>query len=196
LSSLEPSHPADSLASFDYSRAARDAFSCACPRRWQGQSCHRPTKVYVRLIRGALVFACAGFPLRSSELVAQQISVDSVSTRVVDLEKLAWEMAKQKDRSELGKLLSEDYTEIIDDGVFDKAHLLAYLNDVTLTRYTLSSLTVKRLAPDAVLLVYHATELGEYKGSRFQADNNIASLWMRRANRWLNVLFQETRAPK
>jgi hypothetical protein len=150
----------------------------------------------MRLVQGALVLACAGSPLRSSELVAQQISIDSVSTQVVDLEKLAWELAKKKDRAALGRLLAEDYTEIIDDGVFDKAHLLAYLNDVTLIRYSLTDFTVKRLTPDAVLLVYHVTEVGAYKGSRFQANNNIASLWIKRDNRWRNVLFQETPAPK
>jgi hypothetical protein len=95
-----------------------------------------------------------------------------------------------------GELLSEDYTEIIDDDVFDKSHLLTYLKDVTLTRYSLTNVKVKRLAPDAVLLVYQVIEAGEYKGSGFQADNNVASLWMNRSGTWQNVLFQETPAPR
>jgi glyoxylase I family protein len=150
----------------------------------------------MRLIQAALVLACIGLSLLRSELVAQQIPAGSVSTEVVDLEKRAWEIAKKKDRGALGRLLAEDYTEIIDDGVFDKAHLLAYLNDVTLTRYSLTDFKVKRLAPDAVLLVYRSSESGEYKGSRFEAEYNIASLWLRRSHRWQNVLFQETPAPR
>jgi hypothetical protein len=151
----------------------------------------------MRLMYGVLVLVCSGFlSPPSSRLVAQDASSDTLSRQVVNLERLAWEMARKKDRDSLGKLLSEDYTEIIDDGVFDKAHLLAYLKDVTLTRYSLTHVKVKRLAPDAVLLVYQVIEAGEYKGSGFQADNNVASLWMNRGGAWQNVLFQETPVPR
>jgi hypothetical protein len=114
----------------------------------------------------------------------------------VNLEKLTWELAKKRARGALGKLLGPDYTEIIDDGVFDKAHLLAYLKDVTLIRYSLTRFKVKKLAGNAVLLVYQVNEAGEYKGSGFQAHNNVASLWMKRGGTWQNVLFQETPVPR
>jgi hypothetical protein len=132
----------------------------------------------------------------SSRLIAQQPSPITISSQILNLEKLAWELAKRRDLATLGKLLAEDYTEIIDDGVFDKANLLAYLKDVTLSRYSLTGFKVKKLAPNAVLLVYQASEVGEYKGSGFQADNNVASLWIKRGKAWQNVLFQETSVPR
>ena len=150
----------------------------------------------MRVLHGVLALVWSSFPGLRSQVIAQQAPADTVSRQVINLEKLAWELAKKKDRGSLGKLLSEDYTEIIDDGVFDKAHLLAYLNDVTLTRYSLSDVKVKKLAPNVVLLVYQAAVAGEYKGSGFQADNNVASLWMNRGGTWQNVLFQETPVPR
>jgi hypothetical protein len=151
----------------------------------------------MRSMHVVLVLVCFGLPIcTSSRLMAQQPSPTTISSQVLNLEKLAWELAKKRDSATLGKLLAEDYTEIIDDGVFDKANLLAYLKDVTLSRYSLTGFKVKKLAPNAVLLVYQASEVGEYKGSGFQADNNVASLWIKRGKAWQNVLFQETSVPR
>jgi hypothetical protein len=146
----------------------------------------------MRIMHLLPVLVCSSFSIPPSQLIAQHAPSDTVSSQVVNLEKLTWELAKKRDRGSLGKLLAEDYTEIIDDGVFDKAHLLAYLKDVTLLRYSLTGFKVKKLAGNAVLLVYQVSEAGEYKGSGFQADNNVASLWMKRGGIWQNVLFQET----
>jgi hypothetical protein len=150
----------------------------------------------MRIMHVLLVLVCSSFPIRPSQLIAQHAPPDTISSQVVNLEKLTWELAKKRDQGSLGKLLAQDYTEIIDDGVFDKAHLLAYLKDVTLTRYSLTGFKVKKLAGNAVLLVYQVSEAGEYKGSGFQADNNVASLWMKRGRTWQNVLFQETAVPR
>jgi hypothetical protein len=56
---------------------------------------------------------------------------NSVSNEVMDKEMLAWELAKKKDKSNLANLLSEDFAEITDDGLFDKAGVLANLDNLT-----------------------------------------------------------------
>ena len=151
----------------------------------------------MRIMHVLLGFVCSSFPmLTSSELTAQHVSPDSISSQVVNLEKLAWQSATKRDAGSLRRLLAEDYTEITDDGVFDKAHLLAYLKDVAISRYSLTVFNVKQLTGDAVLLVYQVSEAGDYKGSAFQADYNCASLWVKRGETWQNVHFQETAAPR
>ena len=92
----------------------------------------------------------------------------------------------------MSEVLAQDFTEIIDDGVFDKAQILSYLDHITLNSYTLSGLKVKRIAPDAVLLIYQVSESGKYDDHPFQQTVNAASLWMKRDEQWQNVLFQET----
>jgi hypothetical protein len=47
-----------------------------------------------------------------------------------------------------------------------------------------------------VLLIFQVTVSGTYKDHPFQADNNAASLWMKRSGTWQNVFFQETPIPK
>ncbi len=151
----------------------------------------------MRIMPIALVLVLSALPLPChSQVVAQQETGDSVSREVINQEKLAWELAKKKDKEGLAKLLSEDFTEITEDGVFDRAQILANFEDLTLTSYSPSDFRVKNIGLDVMLLIYQVTVNGKYKGNNFQTDNNAASLWMKRGGKWQNVLFQETPRPK
>ena len=150
----------------------------------------------MRMKRIALVLLFAVLPLPCrSQFVPEQTPGDAVSREVVSWEKLAWERAKKKDKAGLAELLAQDFTEIIDDGVFDRAQILIYLDHITLNSYSPSGLKVKRIASDAVLLIYQVCESGKYDDHPFKQTVNAASLWMKRGEQWQNVLFQETPAP-
>jgi hypothetical protein len=103
--------------------------------------------------------------------------------------------SEKKDKAGLAKLLSEDFTEITDDGVFERDQILANLDILTLSSYSPRNFKAKVIAPDTVLLVFQVTVSGTYKDHPFQADNNAASLWMKRSGTWQNVCFQETPIP-
>ena len=96
----------------------------------------------------------------------------------------------------MAKLLSEDFTEITEDGVFERDQILANLDILMLSSYSPRDFKAKVIAPDTVLLIFQVTVSGTYKDHPFQADNNAASLWMKRGGKWLNVFFQETPIPK
>lgn len=117
---------------------------------------------------------------------------NSISSETIDREMLAWELAKNKDRVRLGRLLSEDFAEITEDGLFNKTGMLANLDNLTLTNYSATDFTVKDLAPNTVLLIYKVTVTGLFKGHAFQNHNYASSLWMKRDGGWQNVFFQET----
>jgi len=144
----------------------------------------------------ALVLVLFGLLPWHSQVAAQQSTEDTVSTDVIKHEKLAWEAAKKKDKAALAKLLAEDFTEVIDDGVFDKVGILAYLDNVQLLSYSPGNFKAKKITPDVVLLIFQVTEDGKYKGHDFHAENNVASLWAKRDGKWQNVHFQETPIPK
>ena len=131
-----------------------------------------------------------------SQAIAQQSTGDATASEVINHEKLAWETTKNKDKAGLERLLSEDYTEITDDGVFDKAGVLANMENITLTSYSLRDFKAKRIGPDTVLLIFQVTVTGKYKDHNFGAENNTTSLWMKRSGMWQNVCFQETPIPK
>ena len=151
----------------------------------------------MRMFQIVLLFGSCGLLFTShSQAVAQQPAGDALATEVISQEKLTWEAAKKKDKAALAKLLADDFTEIIDDGVFDKRGILAYLDNVQLLSYSPSNFKARTIASDAVLLIYQVSEDGKYKGHDFQAQNNVASVWAKRAGMWQNVHFQETPIPK
>ena len=150
----------------------------------------------MRMKRIALVLLFAALPLPCrSQFVTEQTAGDAVSREVVSWEKFAWERAKKKDKVGLAELLAQDFTEIIDDGVFDRAQIFTYLDHIMLDSYSPSGLKVKRIASDAVLLIYQVSESGKYDDHPFKQTVNVASLWMKRGEQWQNVLFQETPVP-
>jgi hypothetical protein len=117
---------------------------------------------------------------------------NSVSNEVMDKEMLAWELTKKKDKSNLANLLSEDFAEITDDGLFDKAGVLANLDNLTVTDYAPTDFKIRNLAPNTIQLIFKVTVTGTFKGKAFQNHNYASSLWMKRDGRWQNVFFQET----
>ena len=64
-----------------------------------------------------------------------------------------------------------------------------------LTSYSPRDCKPKVIAPDTVLLIFQVTVSGTHKDHPFKADNNAASLWIKRSGTWQNVFFQETPIP-
>ena len=117
---------------------------------------------------------------------------NSISNEVMDKEMLAWELTKKKDKSNLANLLSEDFAEITDDGLFNKAGVLANLDNLTVTDYTPTDFKIRNLAPNTIQLIFKVTVTGTFKGKAFKNHNYASSLWIKRDARWQNVFFQET----
>jgi hypothetical protein len=151
----------------------------------------------MRILLIALIVVISCLPtLCRSQVAGRQAVENDVSADALNQEKLAWELTKKKDRAGLAKLLSEDFTEITEDGVFERDQILANLDILMLSSYSPRDFKAKVIAPDTVLLIFQVTVSGTYKDHPFQADNNAASLWMKRGGKWLNVFFQETPIPK
>ena len=91
---------------------------------------------------------------------------NSTSSEVVDKEMRAWELAKNKDKSNLDNL--------------------------TVTDYAPTDFKIRNLAPNMIQLIFKVTVSGTFKGKAFQNHNYASSLWLKRDGRWQNVFFQET----
>ena len=141
----------------------------------------------------ALLLALFSYPCHSQ--FAPESLGDALSKDIVNRERLAWEATRTKDKAGLAALLSEDFTEITDDGVFDKTQILANLDHLTVTSYSPRNVRVRKLAPDAVMLIFQVTVEGNYHGHNFHADSNAASLWMKRGGKWLTCTFKKARCP-
>src|ERR1700758_5630673 len=74
----------------------------------------------MRILWIALIFVFSDLPpLCHSQVAGRQPTENDVEADALNKEKLAWEFTKKKDKAGLAELLSEDFTEITEDGVFE-----------------------------------------------------------------------------
>jgi len=110
-------------------------------------------------------------------------------------ETASWEAVKQKDWDAFTKSMADDYIEVEDDGVHDKAASLQSVKDFDLSDYTLSDWKMTPIDPNTVLITYNANVTAKYKGEPVPVGPwREASAYVNRNGQWLAIFFQETRS--
>ncbi|HEY3026737.1 MAG TPA: nuclear transport factor 2 family protein, partial [Pyrinomonadaceae bacterium] len=108
-------------------------------------------------------------------------------------EKAAWETLKKKDLVAFGDLLSSDYIEVTDEGIYDKASIIADLKDFNLADATFSDWKMLPVNNDAVILTYNTTLKGTYKGQDIPpGPYRSAAVWVNRDGKWQAFYYQQT----
>lgn len=108
-------------------------------------------------------------------------------------EKAAWDAIKKKDYTAFGDLLASDYIEVTDDGVFDKAGIVADVRDFNLTDATFSDWKMIPIDNDAVILTYQTTLKASYKGQEVPSGPyRSAAAWVNRDGKWQGFFYQQT----
>jgi hypothetical protein len=108
-------------------------------------------------------------------------------------EKATWEALKKKDFDAFGNMLASDYIEVEDDGVYDKAGIVAYLKDLTISDVTFSNWKVLPIDKDAELLTYNVNVKATFKGKDIPpGPYRAAAVWLNRGGKWLAIYYQET----
>jgi hypothetical protein len=108
-------------------------------------------------------------------------------------EKAAWETLKKKDYAAFGDMLASDYIEVTDEGVYDKAGIIASVKDFNLTDATFSDWKMLLVDNDAVILTYNATLKATDKGQEVPpGPYRSAAVWVNRDGKWLAFYYQQT----
>jgi hypothetical protein len=108
-------------------------------------------------------------------------------------EKAAWDTLKTKDYDAFGNMLTTDYIEVTDQGVFDKAGIVADVKDFNVTDVTFSDWKMMPIDNDAVILTYQMTLKGSFKGAEVPpGPYRAAAAWVNRDGKWLAFYFQQT----
>ena len=106
-------------------------------------------------------------------------------------EKAAWETIEKKDYDGFGNLLASEYTEVTDDGVYDKAGIVAYVKDLNISDATFSDWKMRPIDKDAVALTYSVTLKATYKGQAVPpGPYRAGSAWVNRDGKWLAIFYQ------
>jgi hypothetical protein len=110
-------------------------------------------------------------------------------------EKAAWDAVKKKDSEAYGNMLASDYIEVEDDGVYDKAGIIAYVKDLNITDATFSDWKMSLIDNDAVILTYQTTLKATYKGTEVPpGPYRSAAVWVNRDGKWQDFYYQQTPA--
>jgi hypothetical protein len=108
-------------------------------------------------------------------------------------EKAVWETLKTKDYAAFGNMLTSDYVEVTDEGVLDKAGIVADVKDFIPTDVTTSDWKMLPIDNDAVILTYKLTVKATYKGKDIPpGPYRTAAAWVNRDGKWLAFYYQQT----
>jgi hypothetical protein len=108
-------------------------------------------------------------------------------------DKAVWEALKKKDYGAFGNMLASDYIEVTDEGVFDKAGIIANVRDLNLTDATFSDWKVWPVDNRFAIVRYETTIKATYKGADIPpGPYHSASVWVNRDGKWLAFYYQQT----
>ena len=123
----------------------------------------------------------------------RQLPLDTL----VAIERRSWDAWKGHDGAFFAETLADDHLDVGFAGPLDKASVVA---GVASPACTVRSFAVDRfrridIDPDTALLVYRAEQDTTCGSFRVPSPTWVSSLYVRRAGRWRNVLFQQTATP-
>jgi len=131
-------------------------------------------------------------------VLAAKAPAPTVQQVLVDREKQSWAAWQSKDLAFWQRHLSADHVELDGpDGPQDRNYVLTGIAKRTclVTTYNVDNFTFRQLAPDAAMLVYHASQEFACGDKRIPNVGWVTSVYKRRNGQWENVLFQHMEVP-
>ena len=108
-----------------------------------------------------------------------------------ELEELLAKPDIRRSPNELSRLIADDFREFGSSGrIFDKAQIIAALQQQPPCELVLCDFQSVRLAADVVLVTYRGKV--QFSGTSAAAESLRSSIWMRRRGRWQVVFHQGT----
>jgi hypothetical protein len=112
---------------------------------------------------------------------------------VIGLERLVWEVAQDRDAESFRKLVPADAIMIFQSGIMTQPLYLKTMKKRTISRYKLGKIRGSMPNDSTVILLYEASRVGKEGKRKFPEGRVIEStIWVKRNNRWVAVLNQET----
>jgi hypothetical protein len=146
-----------------------------------------------------IAFPVLGLAL-SSVLMAQSAQVDqgALKEALVKLEKQSWVAWQGHDGKFFQEFLSDDHVELGSGGPASKAAVVSMVAGTacTVKSYSVDHFELTMPSSDTALLTYHAAQDTTCGGKPVPSPVWVSSLYVKRGDRWLNVLYQHSPAVK
>ncbi len=116
---------------------------------------------------------------------------------LVNLEKQSWEAWKNRDGKFFQEFLSDDHVEVGFNGVATKADVVGFVGSLvcTVKSYELDHFELKMLDKNTALLTYREAQ-DTVCHKAVPSPCWVSSLYMKRGDRWQNVLYQQSQIEK
>lgn len=126
----------------------------------------------------------------------KQTDKDRLKETLVNLEKQSWVAWKNHDGRFFQDFLSDDHVEIGAGGLTNKATVVAGVASPVcqVKSYAVEKFELTIFDAKTALLTYHAAQNTTCNGNPVPSPVWVCSLYVRRDGRWLNALYQQTRA--
>jgi len=117
---------------------------------------------------------------------------------LINLEKQSWEAWKKRDGKFFQTFLADDHVEVGSGGTTNKASVVAFVASpvCVVKSYAVDGFELKVFDANTALLTYHAAQDTACGGAPVPSPVWVSSLYVKRGGRWLNALYQQTRASK
>jgi hypothetical protein len=118
----------------------------------------------------------------------------ALKDELVKLEKQSWEAWKNHDGKFFQDFLSDDHVEISSNGVTSKTSIVAGVASAVcqVRSYSVDHFELKLLDKTTALLTYRETQDTLCNGNAVPTPCWVSSLYMKRGDRWMNVIYQQT----
>jgi hypothetical protein len=123
---------------------------------------------------------------------------EATKTALIDLEKQSWQAWKDHDATFFQNFLANDHWEILSNGPVNKEAVVRTVgsNGCTVQDYSVDQFTVSPISEDVAIVTYHAAQTTTCNGTVVPSPVWATSLYAKRDNRWVNVLYEQTPAAK
>lgn len=117
---------------------------------------------------------------------------DSVGSKIIALEKKAWQAWKNKDIAFFQTFLADDALSANAGGISDKAEVLKYYGSCEVKSYSLDNFKFRMLGNDSALITFTAAQDAVCGGEKNPTNVRASSVYVKRGGKWLNSFYTET----
>ena len=119
---------------------------------------------------------------------------NALKETLVKLEKQSWEAWKNHDGKFFREFLSDDHVEVGFGGVTNKATVVGGVASpiCVVKSYAVDKFELTVYDANTALLTYHAEQETACNGNAVPSPVWVSSLYIKRGDRWLNALYQQT----
>jgi hypothetical protein len=123
-------------------------------------------------------------------------ATDSLEQTLVAAERQSWVAWQKRDGSYFQNFLAEDHVEVGTTGLATKAQVVAFVGSpaCVVKSYSVDQFRVTRFDENTALLTYRAEQNTMCGKTTAPSPAWVSSLFVRRKGKWVNALYQQTKA--